>query len=350
VTLSATLKEMIQLHGPLTVADFMQACLHHPEHGYYATRPALGGENADFLTAPEASQMFGELIGLWCAHEWTQIGTPHLVHLIELGPGRGVLMQDALRAARKVPDFTKAIHVNFVEASAPLRAQQATRVADAHWMDRLADVSPGHSLILGNEFLDCLPIRQFVDTPEGRREKLVGLDDKGELAFGLSAPLPGTSSAQGVIEIASGLPAFIQTLADRLHAHPGRALFLDYGYETPKDAKPWGADTLQAVKAHKKIDSLACPGEADLTAHVDFSAVKKLAALAGLTVAGPVFQGQFLRTLGLDQRAAALARAHPGRAKRIDREHARLTHADQMGVLFKAICLSSPNLPPPAGF
>ena len=338
------LKEQIALSGPMTVADFMQTCLHHPQLGYYATRPALGGENADFLTAPELSQMFGELIGLWCAHEWSQIGSPAKVQLIELGPGRGALMQDALRAAQKAPGFTHALNLTLIEASAPLRAEQQKRITNARWAARLEDAPPGPSLILGNEFLDCLPIRQFVDGPEGRREKLLGLAADGELAFGLSAPLPSNAN-DGFVEISPALPLVIAAIAERLHAYPGRALFIDYGRESPENA-----DTLQAIKAHQKIDPLACPGEADLTAHVDFGAVKRLAEQAGLAVAGPIGQGQFLRTLGLDHRAEALAKAHPERAERIAREHARLTGPDQMGVLFKAICLSSPNLPPPAGF
>lgn len=345
MSLRDLLKEQIALSGPMTIADFMQAALHHPQHGYYATRPALGGEDADFLTAPEASQMFGELIGLWCAHEWTQLGAPEKVELIELGPGRGVLMQDALRAAQKAPAFAQALNVTFIEASKPLRAEQERRVPKASWTHRADDIAPGPSLIIGNEFLDCLPIRQFVDGPEGRREKLLGLDANGALAFGLSAPSGDKTEKEMMREFSPTLPLLIQSIAQRLLAHPGRALFIDYGYDAPQNA-----DTLQAVKAHQKVDPLACPGEADLTAHVDFSTVKRLAVEAGLSVAGPIGQGQFLRSLGLDQRAEALARARPERKDRLQREHARLSAPDQMGELFKAICLSSPGLPQPAGF
>ena len=345
--LEERLRENIRLNGPISVADFMQACLHDPEHGYYATRPALGGEDADFLTAPEASQMFGELLGLWCAHEWTQIGSPAPVQLIELGPGRGVLMQDALRAAQKAPSFFDALKPTFVESSAPLRAEQRARVAHAQWAARLEDAPPGPALILANEFLDCLPIRQFARAPEGWREKLLGLDANGALRFGLSEPMPGLAfdTPLDFIETMPALAPVIGSIAERLHAYPGRALLIDYGYDAPE-----GADTLQALQRHQKVEPLACPGEADLTAHVDFSAVKRLGEQAGLQVHGPIGQGQLLRTLGLDQRAEALARAHPERLERLKREHARLTAPDQMGVLFKAICLSSPKLSPPAGF
>ena len=354
--LAEKLAQQIRAAGPIGVADFMAACLHDPEHGYYATRPRLGGAGADFLTAPEASQMFGELIGLWCAHEWEKLGKPEF-NLIELGPGRGVLMQDALRATARIDGFHKAARIVLVELSAPLRAEQRARVAEAAWIDRLELAPPGASLILANEFLDCLPIRQFARTRDGWREKLVGINADGALSFGLSPPLlfPPTVSrcaldtspvnGGGVLEYAPALAGFVATLAARLHAAPGRALIADYGY-----GRPEGADTLQALSGHAKCDPLAAPGEADLTAHVDFAALAQLAAEAGLAVHGPVPQADFLRALGLDRRAEALMRANPERAERIAREHRRLTHAEEMGVLFKMLCLSSPNLPPPAGF
>lgn len=345
--LANKLAEHIRETGPMTVADFMAACLHDPAHGYYATRPLLGGAGADFLTAPEASQMFGELIGLWCAHEWDELGKPAL-NLIELGPGRGVLMQDALRATSRIEGFHEAANVVFIETSAPLRDEQAERAPDAEWAHALEDAPPGPSFIIANEFLDCLPIRQFVRVEDGWREKLVGLNDEDALTFGLSALLPADDDdvREGAVrEIAPGLDALIYEVERRLHASPGRALFIDYGYVAPE-----GADTLQALKRHQKVDPLETPGEADLTAHVDFSRVAHLAREAGLQVHGPMQQGRFLQALGIDVRVDMLTRANPSHAPRVARELKRLTHADEMGALFKVICLSSPNLPPPAGF
>jgi NADH dehydrogenase [ubiquinone] 1 alpha subcomplex assembly factor 7 len=347
MSLRERLVEHIREAGPMTVADFMAACLYDPKHGYYATRPAIGGESADFLTAPEASQMFGELVGLWCAHEWDAMGKPAF-NLIELGPGRGVLMQDMLRATSRIEGFRDAASIVLVETSAPLRDAQAERVPAAEWAVRLEDAPPGPSLVVANEFLDCLPIRQFVRGEDGWHEKLVGLNDADKLVFGLSAVLPAPESDDeigAVREIAPGLDGVIYEIERRLHAEPGRALFIDYGYVAPE-----GADTLQALKRHTKIGPLEAPGEADLTAHVDFARVARLAGEAGLAVHGPITQAQFLHALGVEFRAEALSRANPEHAPRLARELRRLTHADEMGALFKVICLSSPSLPPPAGF
>ena len=347
MSLKQKLIEHIKEAGPMTVADYMAACLHDPEHGYYATRPALGGAGADFLTAPEASQMFGELIGLWCAHEWAALGKP-AINLIELGPGRGVLMQDAWRATQRVEGFHDAANVVFIETSAPLREQQAERTPHAEWAAALEDAPPGPCLIVGNEFLDCMPIRQFARVEDGWREKLVGVSESDDLIFGLSALLPAADDdvREGAVrEIAPALDALVYEVERRLHAAPGRALFIDYGYAAPE-----GADTLQALKRHAKVDPLESPGEADLTAHVDFARVSHLAREASLDVHGPIAQGRFLKTLGIDVRVEMPARANPDQVERVARELKRLTHPDDMGALFKAICLSSPNLPPPAGF
>ncbi len=347
MSLKDRLVEHIRENGPMTVAEYMAACLYDPEDGYYATRPAIGGESADFLTAPEASQMFGELIGLWCAHEWDALGKPAF-NFIEIGPGRGVLMQDMLRATRGIPDFSDNSNIVLVETSAPLRDEQAERVPDAEWAVRLEDAPPGPSLIVANEFLDCLPVRQFVRGEEGWHEKLVGADEAGALIFGLSAAIGAPESEDdigAVREIAPALDSVVYELERRLHEALGRALFIDYGYVAPE-----GADTLQALKRHTKVSPLETPGEADLTAHVDFGRLATLAANAGLEVSGPVTQGQFLRALGLEFRADTLAQANPKHAERLKREVHRLAHAEQMGVLFKVICISSPGLPAPAGF
>lgn len=345
--LERKLVEHIRDNGPMTVAEYMAACLYDPDDGYYATRPAIGGANADFLTAPEASQMFGELIGLWCAHEWDALAKPAF-NLIELGPGRGVLMQDTLRATKNIEGFRDAANVVLVETSEPLRAEQEERVFDAEWSPRLEDATPGPSIIIGNEFLDCLPIRQFFRGDNGWHEKLVGLDDAERITFGLSAAIGAPDSddeAGAVREIAPGLESIIYEVERRLHDAPGRALFIDYGY-----VRPEGADTLQALKNHAKVDPIETPGEADLTAHVDFGRIAQLAEEAGLQVHGPITQGHFLRALGIEFRAEALSKANPQHAERLKREIRRLTHNEEMGALFKVICLSSPNLPPPAGF
>jgi SAM-dependent MidA family methyltransferase len=347
MSLKDKLIEHIRENGPMTVAEYMAACLYDPDDGYYATRPQLGGDG-DFITAPETSQMFGELIGLWCAHEWDAGLNKAAFHLIELGPGRGVLMQDALRATQKVEGFHDAKSVIFVEVSAPLRDEQSERVADADWAQRLEEVPPSPSLIIANEFLDCFPIRQFVRGEDAWHEKLIGLDDADELVFGLSAPIaaPDSDDEDGAVrEIAPALESFMYEIERRLHDAPGRALFIDYGYTTPG-----GADTLQALKGHRKLAPLETPGEADLTAHVDFARVVRLAEDAGLHVHGPITQARFLRGLGIEVRAEALSRANPEHAARLARQLERLTGENQMGALFKVICLSSPGLDPPAGF
>lgn len=344
MSLKEQLIEHVRETGPIPVAEFMGLCLYDPENGYYATRPGLAD---DFITAPESTQMFGELIGLWCAHEWEVLGKP-AINLIELGPGRGVMMQDALRATQRIEGFHEATNIVLVETSEPLREEQGERVPLAEWSPRLEDAPPGASIIVGNEFLDCLPIRQFVRGDDGWHEKLLGLDEDEQLIFGLSAPIAAPDSDDeigSVREVAPGLESLMYEFERRLIETPGRVLLIDYGY-----IRPEGADTLQALKRHKKVDPLDAPGTADLTAHVDFSRVAHLASEAGLQVHGPIPQGQFLRALGLEVRAQALSKANPERAERIQREVHRLMHADEMGVLFKVICLSSPELPPPAGF
>ncbi|MES1158729.1 MAG: SAM-dependent methyltransferase [Terricaulis silvestris] len=388
--LKRTLIEHIRETGPITVAQFMAACLYDPRHGYYAREPRIAGDG-DFITGPEISQMFGELIGLWCVHEWDVLGRPAPFQLMELGPGNGALIADAWRAARIEPAFRDAAQVHLIEVSNVLRGRQAEALARfdvrARWHERVDAAPVSAGFVIANEFFDCLPIRQFVRTDDGWRERLIGVTNQGELQFGLgglaqdplllrgggrgwgaarmlegshrspieftehsASPHPLTPSSQeegemiGVVhEVAPALEAWVDVLAQRLKSAPGRALIIDY-------AGDGAGDTLQAVRAHTKESPLEAPGDADLTARVDFVALKILARASGLQVHGPADQGSFLAALGLHQRAEALAAAHPERAARIGREVARLTDADQMGVLFKAICLSSPNLPPPAGF
>jgi len=343
----------ISATGPMTVAQYMTACLHDPRDGYYATRPALG-EDGDFITAPMVSQMFGELIGLWAVETWRGMGAPPRVLLAEIGPGTGVLMQDALRAARLDPAFIAAADLWLVETSAPLITRQRERLAVAplspNWASGLDDLPSGLPLILiGNELLDCLPARQFVRTETGWAERMVGLSSDNGLTFGLApaeAREPAMDIPPGVVvEVSEAQRVFAAALATRIARDGGVALLIDYGRDQPGGL----GDTLQALRRHEKVDPLAAPGEADLTVHADFPAVLVTAQGAGSRTA-LLSQRTFLQRLGIEQRAAALSRARPDQAPVIARQLARLIDPDQMGALFKAACIYSPDGPLPPGF
>jgi NADH dehydrogenase [ubiquinone] 1 alpha subcomplex assembly factor 7 len=334
------LRAEIAQTGPLTIAQYMHRCLHDPRDGYYATRPALG-EAGDFLTAPLVSQMFGELLGLWAVEFWRRMGSPEQARLIEVGPGDGALMSDMLRAAKVAPAFPPDVWL--VEASEPLKALQQARLPQANWAADLSQVPGGVPIILiANELLDCLPAHQFIRTDEGWAERMVGVTDDG-LTFGLkqASGITVDASLDAVLETSPAQQAFAQTVAELIAREGGAALFIDYGR-----TEPGFGDTLQAVKAHQKVDPLACPGEADLTVHADFPAVMAAARKAGVDTA-ILTQGEFLRRMGIEQRAAALSRAAPERAETIGRQLDRLTAPDQMGELFKACCIHSPGLVPP---
>lgn len=352
------LRRRIAVDGPLTVAQYMAEALGHPRHGYYITRDPLGAAG-DFTTAPEISQVFGELVGLWCADLWQRMGAPDPVLLVELGPGRGTLMQDALRATgRAAPGFRAALRLHLVETSPALRAAQAARLADASpiWLDRLADLPDGPALVVANEFFDALPIRQWQRGTKGWHERLVGWDqDAGRLRWELSARAdPGLALIPDAVRdapegsIAEACPAGLSHagfLGQRLAQQGGGALIVDYG---PARSAP--GDSFQAMRRHAFADPLATPGEADLTAHVDFQALAAAAAQAGAEAHGPVAQGAFLESLGLRARAAQLKKAAPARAAGIDAAIERLAGPDQMGTLFKALALTAPGLGAPAGF
>jgi NADH dehydrogenase [ubiquinone] 1 alpha subcomplex assembly factor 7 len=348
------LRRRIAVHGPLTVADYMADCLGHPEHGYYATGDPFGA-GGDFTTAPEISQMFGELIGLWCAETWTAIGAPEPVLLAELGPGRGTLMADALRAARVVPAFAAALEVHLVETSPLLRRRQRETLGHrpATWHDDVTTIPPAPSLVVANEFFDALPVRQFERTADGWCERLVDADADG-LRFVLAPPAPAplvpaalAEAAPGaVVEVSPAAIAIADALARRLVGAGGGALIIDYGH----GASAVG-ETLQAVRRHAYAAVLEAPGEADLTAHVDFAAVARAAAEAGAVVHGPVPQAAFLAGLGIEARAAALAAgATPAQVADIEAALKRLTDVDAMGTLFKAMALTAPGTPSPPGF
>ena len=331
--------------GPMTMAQYMTACLHDPDGGYYATRPALGAAG-DFITAPLVSQMFGELIGIWAISAWRAMGSPPAFRLMEMGPGDGTLMSDLLRAAKLSPDFLAAAEVWLIETSRPLRAQQQARLGDAvSWAQTLNEVPDGVPMLLvANELLDCLPARQFERTATGWAERVVGLDDAGGLCLGLVPAEDGLPDARPgtVYERSGAQEALGAALGERLVRDGGAALLIDYGRD-----RPGFGDTLQAISRHKKQGPLGNPGEADLTVHADFPAVRAAAASGGAASA-LVSQATLLARLGIGARAEALIRSRPDQAGVIGRQLHRLIAADQMGELFKACCLHSPGWTPPA--
>jgi len=354
------LNDLIREAGPLPVSGFMATALFDPAYGYYATRDPIGA-GADFITAPEISQMFGEVIGLWLAEAWRLMGEPPRVQLIELGPGKGTLMTDILRTGRAMPGFLDAVEITLVEASPALKMVQGRTLAASpvpvRFADRLEQAPAGPSLVIGNEFLDCLPFRQAVKHDGVWRERCVALseDEPKRFVFVLGAPLdpaqepfpPELVDAPdgALVELRPADRQIVDTLAERFHRDPGCALLIDYGPE-----KSEAGDTLQALQRHEKVDPLAEPGTADLTAHVDFAMLKAFASDAGLAVSGPAPQRDFLLGLGAGARAEALSRAAPAKAERLARQLHRLTAPEEMGVLFKVIALSSGDLGALPGF
>lgn len=357
--LEERLIDLIKLKGPITIADYMSDALGHPHEGYYMRQAPIGAEG-DFTTAPEISQVFGELIGLWLVEAWQAMGAPESFNLIELGPGRGVLMEDILRAARVRPNFAKSAQVWLLETSGRLRLEQQKRLktteAKPLWADEYADISPAPSLIVANEFFDCLPIRQFERVEAGWRERLVGLNnDETALAFtlGRTPPspdlgLPNLSECKvgDIFELCAPAHEFTLEICETLKEHGGHALIIDYGHME----RGFG-DTFQAVKDHQYWPPLASPGRADLTAHVDFDALAKIAIEAGVNAHGPVTQGRFLDRLGLPLRVEALCKGQDEEtSKDIRTRAARIAAPQAMGEIFKVLCLSAPALPTPAGF
>lgn len=356
--LGRRLARLIAEAGPITVADYMAHCLGDPEHGYYLTREPFGPAG-DFVTAPEISQMFGELVGAWLAEAWHAAGRPSPVRLVELGPGRGTLAADVARTLALLPDLVAATTLHLVETSPRLRDVQARTLAAApvavDWHDGLDAVPSGFTLAVANEFFDALPVRQFVRTPEAWRERVVGLGPDGGLAFGLG---PGALAAcelpprlreappGAILEVSPASVAVMQTLAGRIARHGGAALAIDYGH-----AESGIGETLQAVARHAFADPLAAPGEADLTAHVDFAALARAARSAGAAAHGPIGQGDFLAALGLAQRAERLARdATPAIRATVSAAAERLAAPDQMGTLFKVLAVTPRGTPPPPPF
>ena len=344
MSLEERLKARIRQDGPMTVADYMAACLFDPKDGYYAVRPRLGAQG-DFVTAPLISQMFGELLGLWSLEVWRRLGEPERFRWVEVGPGDGTLMEDALRAVRLAPAFLQAAELVLVEPSRPLREVQARRLAGADltplWVSDLTGLENDLPVVLiANEVLDCLPARQFVRTADGWAERAVGLDAEERLAFGLApgAPPPGLAAAIGeIIEVSPAQAGFGAALGELVGSATGAALLIDYGR-----ARPEPGDTFQGLRRHAKVSPLEAPGHVDLTVWADFPSVLS-AALGEADVTGVVPQGAFLQRLGIDVRIEALVRSNPDREAMLRRQAARLTDADQMGELFKAAAVFSPK-------
>lgn len=342
----------IAAEGPVSLSDYMADCLLHPRHGYYATRDPFGA-GGDFTTAPEISQMFGELLGLCLAQGWLDQGRPTPFLLAEIGPGRGTLMADMLRAMRAVPGLAVALRVHLIEASPRLRARQRRTLADhpVTWHDRIEDLPEGPLFLVANEFFDALPIRQFRREGHGWRETQVGLSD-GRLAPGLG-PVSSLLHLDGrlsdtrdgdIVEYCPALAPIAGAMAARIARHGGVALIVDYG--------GWLSlgDTLQALRNHAPADPFADPGLADLTAHVDFEALAHAFRGAGAAVTAMTPQGVFLERLGLAARAERLARGLSGAALRSHLgAHRRLTHPAEMGQLFKVIACHPAGTPPPPG-
>lgn len=344
-SLTPIFRRLIATDGPISLMQYMGEA----NARYYASKDPLGAEG-DFITAPEISQMFGELIGLWLADIWSRSGSPQNVHYVELGPGRGTLARDALRSMKR---FGLGPSIHFVEASVALRALQAEAFGQAEWHHDLSSVPmDGPLLIVGNEFLDALPVRQLVKTPDGWRERMVGTSGDrfvpvaGDRPMDAAVPDAWRGLPEGtLIETCPGAASVVQEIAGRLAAQGGAALLIDYGHAHPRTGS-----TLQALRRHTKVDPFESPGEADLTAHVDFAAMAEVAVSHGARHLGTVAQGQWLRDLGIGQRAQALAEGAPQHAQVIRSALERLTSEEEMGELFKVMGLASPDWPEGAGF
>jgi NADH dehydrogenase [ubiquinone] 1 alpha subcomplex assembly factor 7 len=357
--LQSEIKKLIKSSGPMPVWRYMELCLMHPQHGYYLSRDPLGREG-DFTTAPEVSQMFGELLGLWAASVWKAIGSPPVLRLTELGPGRGTMMADAMRAMRVLPPLYQALSIHLVEVNPVLRKKQQATLSgsrDVSWHDTIDDVPDGPAIIFANEYFDVLPIHQAVKRETGWHERIVEVDDSGKLAFGVAAePIPRFEVLLSPLVRAAPLGAVfewrpdteIMRITSRVRDQDGAALLVDYGH-----VRSDVGDTFQAIARHTFADPLKNPGQADVTAHVDFQALARAADDLGARVHGPVTQGEFLTRLGIETRAMTLmAKATAEIAEDIAGAMQRLVGGGRggMGQMFKVLAVSEPNLTSLAGF
>ena len=356
--LQSEIKKLIKSSGPMPVWRYMELCLTHPEHGYYVSRDPLGREG-DFTTAPEVSQMFGELLGLWAASVWKAIGSPPMLRLIELGPGRGTMMADALRALRVLPPLYQSLSIHMVEINPVLREKQRATlsgVRNIDWHDSIDEVPEGPSVIFANEYFDVLPIHQAVKRATGWHERVVEIDPNDKLAFSWSAdpvprfevllpPLVRAAPNGAVFEWRPD--AEIMKIATRVREQDGAALIIDYGH-LRSDA----GDTFQAIARHSFTDPLKNPGQADVTAHVDFQALVRAAEDMGARAHGPVTQGEFLKRLGIETRAVTLmGKTTPEVSADISNALKRLTDSGRggMGSMFKVLAITEPHLTSVAG-
>jgi SAM-dependent MidA family methyltransferase len=357
--LQSEIKKLIKSSGPMPVWRYMELCLAHPQHGYYMSRDPLGREG-DFTTAPEVSQMFGELLGLWVASGWKAIGSPPVLRLVELGPGRGTMMADALRALRVLPPLYQSLSIHLVEINPVLRDRQEetlSGVRNIAWYDSIDEVPEGPAVILANEYFDALPIHQVVRRENGWHERVVELDENGKLKFAAAPePIPRFEVLLPPLVRAAPLGAIfewrpdteIMKIASRVRDQDGAALIIDYGH-LRSDA----GDTFQAIAGHSFADPLNAPGEADVSAHVDFQALARGAEDLGARVHGPVTQGEFLKRIGIETRAVTLmAKATHEVSQDISAALKRLTDSGRggMGSMFKAMAISEPRLTSLAGF
>ncbi|HVW92006.1 MAG TPA: SAM-dependent methyltransferase [Devosia sp.] len=349
-SLSELIDMQIRQHGPMSIANYMGLALTHPREGYYRRGGAIGAAG-DFVTAPEISQMFGEIVGFFLVNLWQQMNEPKAFALLELGPGRGTLLDDVLRVGARAPGFLEAVSVELFETDVGLANEQRARLGNYHprWIQNFDLPEDTPLLVLANEFFDALPIRQFVRGRDGWHERMVGLDG-GKRYFGLSpTPIPADALPAAVRDAPegavyeAGLAAneVMSRLAKAVARRGGAILAIDYGY-----AETQPGETLQAVRRHAYADPLEAPGETDLSAHVDFGALAETAHAAGLATAKLATQGDFLKELGIVARAATLARANPDEAPAINTALERLTGPAQMGNLFKVFCAHSPGLVP----
>lgn len=356
--LERLIRDRIRDHGAMPVSDYMALALGHPDHGYYRKADPLGREG-DFITAPEISQAFGEIIGLWCVVTWQRAGEPSPFHLVELGPGRGTLMADALRAAGTVPGFIAAAKIHLVETSPILRGHQQEKLQghDASWHDAIDTVPRGACVYIANEFFDALPIDQYVKTADGWNRRCVGLDPLTDrlkffvdqtpvITAGLIPPSVTAAPAASIFEHCPECLDIAAVISGRLASGGIAALIIDYGHQHQDSG-----ETLQAVRGHEYHDILMNPGDADLTAHVDFSALAATAKAAGAVPFGPVTQGAFLSHLGIEARTHKLA-AHQDttRANLLHSGCRRLIDSERMGTLFKVLALTDGERGVPAGF
>jgi NADH dehydrogenase [ubiquinone] 1 alpha subcomplex assembly factor 7 len=351
------IKQRIRDEGPMTIAEYMALALAHPEDGYYIRRDPFGVQG-DFITAPETSQIFGELIGAWLVTQWIIMGKPEAA-LAEIGPGRGTLMADILRATANVRGFHDSISVHLMEISTTLRQKQwnalAGRHPDIRWHTGFAEIPPKPLLLVANEFFDALPIRQYMHTDLGWKERRVALscDDALEFIFVDETPpeiLEHAPVSDRIYEHCDAGGKLMEVISNRINSYGGCALVIDYGYEGSPNINK-GGNTLQSVRSHAFHDVLVEPGTADITAHVDFYTLSHAAAEGGCVIYGPAYQGEWLMRLGARERTEILCKdATESQKKLLLTGLARLTAADQMGELFKVMCVAHPSMPMPEGF